>query len=171
MTKVFVTSGNAKTGSTAIAALAKVGDAHIVAGVRDVEKSKDNLLALGANDVIKFDFDDVSTYAPALEGVESVLYVHGVVNPFEKAEEWAQKFIEASKQAGVKFIAKVSAIGADPAAPGIIGSHGKTDQLFRDSGINFSSIKPNSFLENWFNSAASIKVCLLPPLSSGSPSL
>jgi hypothetical protein len=57
--------------------------------------------------------------------------------------------IDAAKRAGVRHIVKLSAIGVDDATqPTAIKGHAANEQHIRESGLEFTFLRPNSFMQN-----------------------
>jgi len=149
-TKILITAGTSKTGSATIKDLVKLNKGyHIVAGTRDVHKNKDSLLAIGANEVVHFDVEDPNTFAPALQGIERVFYVHP--GSLDNAEKWTKSLAEVVKTVpSVKFIARLSAFQSNPDHKHYAGrNNGLADKALYDTGIDFAGIGPNYFFENW----------------------
>src|SRR5439155_19345277 len=61
-------------------------------------------------------------------------------------------FIDATKRAGVRHIVKLSVTGADTEPPFAFGKwHAASDQHVRESGLAFTFLRPNSFMQNFIN--------------------
>jgi uncharacterized protein YbjT (DUF2867 family) len=101
------------------------------------------------------DFADKDSLRNALEEVDvAYLLVPGV----PKMMEMSRNFIEIAKETGVKRIVKQSVLGANPDAPvEILKLHGLIDNELKDSGIAYTIIQPNGFMQNFIGSADSIK--------------
>jgi uncharacterized protein YbjT (DUF2867 family) len=64
--------------------------------------------------------------------------------------ELANAFVDAAKRAGVRHVVKLSAIGADAAPPFTVGKwHAANEQHIRESGLGFTFLRPNSFMQNF----------------------
>ena len=60
-------------------------------------------------------------------------------------------FIEACKMAGVKYVVKLSAFGADPASPvNFLRWHGEIEARLAASGLQFTVLRPHVFMQNIF---------------------
>jgi uncharacterized protein YbjT (DUF2867 family) len=105
-------------------------------------------------EVVLGDFDDPSSLETALTGVEKAL----LLPPFHpKIVEYQTNFINAAKKVGTSYIVKFSAFGADPNSPIVLGRwHGEGEKLLAESGIPFTSLQPNGFMQNLFTSASTI---------------
>lgn len=63
--------------------------------------------------------------------------------------DWQHNFIAAAKRAGTKHVVKFSALGADPNSPMLLGRlHGEGEKLLEASGIDFTHLRPNGFMQN-----------------------
>src|SRR5260370_19438183 len=62
----------------------------------------------------------------------------------------ANAFVDAAKRAGVRHVGKLSAIGADAAPLYTFGKwHAANEQHIRESGLAFTFLRPNSFMQNF----------------------
>src|SRR5262249_21110014 len=101
------------------------------------------------------DFDRPDTLERALAGVERALLLSAVD---ERLVEREARFVAAAKKAGVRHLVKFSAIGAHPAASFTFGRQpGASEHAIIDSGVPFTFIQPNFFMQNLLWSADAIK--------------
>ena len=96
------------------------------------------------------DFDDASSLDAALAGVERAF----LLSP-SSAEQVAREanFIRAAKRAGVRHVVKFSILGAASNSPSrLIRRHGEAEKMLEDSGIAFTMLRPNYFMQNllWY---------------------
>src|SRR5438132_13458638 len=64
--------------------------------------------------------------------------------------EVTKAFVDAAKRGGVRHIVKLSAIGADASPPYTFGQwHRANEQHIRESGLAFTFLRPNSFMQNF----------------------
>jgi len=117
----------------------------IRAGVRDQAKARKQF---GADIALAtFDFEDTSSFPGALEGVEKVFLLPPLM---PNQVDVANAFVDAAKRAGVRHIVKLSAIGADASPPYTFGKwHAANEQHIRESGLAFTFLRPNSFMQNF----------------------
>src|SRR5207249_7849316 len=95
-----------------------------------------------------FDFENEQTFSGALEGVEKVFLLPPLL---PNQLEVTNAFVDAAKRAGVRHIVKLSAIGVDDETrPTPIKWHGANEQHIRESGVAFTFLRPNSFMQNFF---------------------
>jgi uncharacterized protein YbjT (DUF2867 family) len=84
--------------------------ARFKVAARNPEKAK-----AAGSDVVRHDWDDFSSYLPALKGVEK-LFLLTPTN--ERQLSYVLQMMAAAKRAGIRHIVKLSAIGAEM-EPGI----------------------------------------------------
>lgn len=155
---ILVTGATGNVGSQVVQQLIASGVTPRVA-VRSISKAE-SLKKAGAEPV-EMDLDRPETVQSALTGVDKVF----LVSPFvPNMVELTAILIEAAKRANVQQIVKLSAL----AQPGIALSkwHSEMEkaiaqartQGFASSGIAFTFLRPNGFMQNFANAmAASIK--------------
>ncbi len=143
------------TGTVSSALIDELGDApgiHRRALVRDGAKV-DGLRQRGI-EVVTADLDDPRTLGPAFEGVDGV-WALASVNP--RAPEHNMNIVWAARQAGVRFIVRMSAVGAAHDAPTRNGRlHALSDQELQGSGLQWTILKPHFFMQNLFGAAGSV---------------
>jgi uncharacterized protein YbjT (DUF2867 family) len=111
-------------------------------------RSKDalrNFEALGVRAVIG-DFERPGTCAEALAGVRQVFLL---TVPQPAAPVLEREFLKTCKAKGVQHVVRLSAIGANPwAASGLLRCHGRCEQQLEDSGLSWTVLRPNMFMQN-----------------------
>jgi uncharacterized protein YbjT (DUF2867 family) len=149
---ILVTGGTGKTGFELIEALA--GQAvNVRAMVRDPSRATN--LQLPHVTLVAGDFKDTASLDRALSGCEQAFLVSP---PVENLHELEIPFIDAAKRAGVKHIVKLSAVGAAADAPHRFGRwHFASEQHLRDSGLDFTILRANFFMQNLLGAAGMIK--------------
>jgi len=149
---IIVTGATGTNGRLVVDALL-AGGASVRAMVQNRAKAAD-LQQAGA-DVVVADFDRPQTLDAALAGVERALLLSAVD---ERLVEREARFVERARKAGVRHLVKFSAIGAHPAASFTFGrQHGQSERVIQDSGLPFTFIQPNFFMQNLLWSADTIK--------------
>jgi uncharacterized protein YbjT (DUF2867 family) len=141
---VLVTGATGTIGRDVARRLAEKGVA-VRAGVRDQAKARKQL---GADIALApFDFENEKTFSGALEGVEK-LFLLPPLPPNQL--EITNAFVDAAKRAGVGHIVKLSAIGVDDETrPTAVKWHRANEQHIRESGLEFTFLRPNSFMQNF----------------------
>lgn len=143
---ILVTGATGTIGRDVTKELVKKG-AVVRAGVRNLDKAKkifDSKITL-----TPFDFENPQSFSNALEDVTKVF----VLPPLKPNQvEATNSFVDAARNAGVEHIVKLSAIGADAEPAFTFGSwHSAEDQHICDSGVAFTILRPNSFMQNFIN--------------------
>jgi uncharacterized protein YbjT (DUF2867 family) len=143
---VLVTGATGTIGRDVAKILSEKGVA-VRAGVRDQAKARTQFgpdIALAT-----FDFEDDASFPDALKGVEKIFLLPPLM-PNQVAVTNA--FIDETKRAGVRHIVKLSVIGADTDPPYTFGKwHAAADRHIRESGLAFTFLRPNSFMQNFMN--------------------
>lgn len=108
----------------------------------------------GARAVIG-DYDDLASLDAAFAGIEAV-YAVTPVSP--RALDWMRTLIDAARRAGVRRFVKMSGMTASPdAGAALIRKHGEADEYLRASGVPYTILRPNSFMQNQLGNIGSIK--------------
>jgi len=143
---ILVTGATGTIGREVIRHLLKK-NAGVRAGVRDAGKAKTQFG--GSVELTNFDFEDPASYPVALRDIEKLFILPPLI---PNQVEVTTPLVDAAKSAGVRHIVKLSAVGADPAASFTLGRwHGQTDEYVRRSGLGFTLLRPNSFMQNFIN--------------------
>src|SRR6266480_5845813 len=141
---ILVTGATGTVGRDVTKLLSKKG-AAIRAGVRDQAKARpqfDDDIALAT-----FDFENEASFARALGGVTKVFLLPPLL---PNQVELTNAFVDAAKRAGVRRIVKLSAIGVDNEIQFTVGKwHAANEQHIRESGLAFTFLRPNSFMQNF----------------------
>jgi uncharacterized protein YbjT (DUF2867 family) len=146
MSKILVTGATGTIGKEVVRAL-RAKNLTVRAGARTPEKLE-ALKKLGA-EVVALDFNDAASVRAAFQGVDRVF----LLTPFvDNATELAKAAIAAAREAGVRFILRMSGAGADANAPAALPrEHGVIENLVKDSGIPWAIIQPSFFMDNFIN--------------------
>jgi len=119
------------------------------------DPSRAALLHRAGAELVVADFDRADTLDAALAGVERSLLLSAVDRRLVERET---RFVERARRAGLNHLVKFSAIGAHPAASFTFGrQHGTSERTIMDSGLPFTFVQPNFFMQNLLWSAGSIK--------------
>ncbi len=144
--KILVTGATGTIGSQVATALLDA-NADVRVGLRDPSKGT-ALRAQGA-EVVRFDFEDETTFGEAFAGVERVF----LLTPFvEKFVPVVERVAKAARAAGTRFIARMSALGADPQADdGLSKQHGQAEAAVKATGVDWTVVRPTFFQDNVLN--------------------
>ncbi len=124
--------------------------ANIVAGTRDVAKLS-SLAARGVN-VRRIDFDDPSSLATAFADVQRALIIStdAIMEPDIRLRQHLAA-VAAAVKAGVEHIVYTSLPNAGPESPvPFAPDHRKTEQAIAESGVAFTFLRNNFYMENTF---------------------
>jgi len=148
---ILLTGVTGKTGGVAARALA--GKVPLRAITRNESRAAE-IKALGIEPFVG-DAGDPAVVAKAAAGVEKALLV---MNNSAKQADTEKRFIDAAKGAGVKHIVKMSSTEAvEGAKSSIPAGHVAVEKHLKASGLAWTLIKPNFFMQNLLGSARSIK--------------
>jgi uncharacterized protein YbjT (DUF2867 family) len=127
-------------------------DAQVRAFVRNPKKAL-MLKELGVEVVIG-DFNEPETLNAALKDVEKALLLS---TPDLQQVKLQSNFIKAAKHSGIRHVVKFSALGANLNAPAaILKWHGQTEKQLEETGIPFTHLRPNVFMQNMLRVAQTI---------------
>jgi len=142
---ILILGATGKTGSQLIRPLKSKG--HLVrALVRDVNKGAD-LKKEGA-DIFVGDMLNLESLKDAFTGT-TVVYVCTPVTP--RALEMAEVIFKAAERFGRPHLVRLSVIGASINGPNENSRmHFQADDMLQRSGLNYTILKPNFFMDNLF---------------------
>jgi uncharacterized protein YbjT (DUF2867 family) len=149
---ILVTGATGNNGSEIVKQLSAAG-APVRALVRNPAKAA---AIKGPNvEIFEGDLGKPATLDAAMAGVERVLLCSG----FSSDEVDMQgNMVKAARRAGSPHMVKFSVIGADPTSPyRILSDHGQIEKQIEASGLPFTHLRPNSFMQNLLMFAGSIK--------------
>ncbi|MFO0660862.1 MAG: SDR family oxidoreductase [Polyangiaceae bacterium] len=145
MTTILVTGATGTVGTQVVKALAEKSGTQVRVGVRNASSYKGT-----TNDRIKaveLDWANAESQRAALAGVDRAF----LLTPFVPNQvEIGTSFVDLAKQAGVKHLVKLSAIGCE-IEPGIqLGRwHRAIEKHVEASGLAWTFLRPNNFMENF----------------------
>lgn len=149
---LLLTGVTGKTGGASAQALLKAG-IKFRAIVRNAEKAA-ALKAAGVELVIG-DVTDRAVLEKAMTGVDKVLMT---LPNGEKQLDLEKQFVDVAKARGVKHVVKMSSMEATATARAPIPKiHHASEQYLQKSGLAWTMIKPNFFMQNFLGSAGTIK--------------
>ncbi len=121
--------------------------------VRD--KTRADKIALPGVELVQGDFDHPETLRAALSGIERAF----LLSPSsQNAEKQQLAFLESAKQCGVKHIVKLSQLGADSSSSQrFLRYHGAVEDAIRASGLEYTFLRPNLFMQTVLSFADTIK--------------
>lgn len=153
MANILVTGATGTIGSNLVEKLA-AANVPARALVRTHEKAE-QIKQLGLETALG-DLEKPETLRAALDRIEKVFLLSA---PEERQAELQSNLIEAAKSVGVRHIVKLSAIGVGSGLESIsLGRlHRQTEEELERSGIAYTHLRPNGFMQNSFMFAKTIK--------------
>ena len=150
MGRIFIAGAAGNIGSALVDTLEN--KAEVVAGVRSPEKGE--ALAARGVEARVFDFADADSMTEAMDGCDRMF----LVVPFrEQLARYGRLAVDAAKKAGIGYVVRSSGYGASSDAHWRLGrEQGMVDQFVEDSGIAFTILRPNSFMQNFIGPLASM---------------
>ncbi|MDO6389521.1 SDR family oxidoreductase [Pontibacter sp. BT731] len=151
---ILVTGATGTVGHEIVKQLA-MQDVTVRAGVHSVIKGE-NLKRLPGVEIVEIDFTDPASLHAAFTNADQLV----LITPLSESQlEMVRNLVEEAKRRGVKYIVRLSALGAG-AEPGIqLGRwHREMEKYVEESGIPYTILRPAGFMQNLVNySAESIK--------------
>jgi uncharacterized protein YbjT (DUF2867 family) len=156
---VFVTGATGNTGRPLVEELL-TRDAVVRVMVRSADAQ-----VPGDPEKVVADFDDPGSLRTALEGVRRAYLV---TPSSERAERQQLDFVDAARAAGVERLVVLSQLGSVAGSPvRFLRYHAAVEQHVRDSGTDFTFLRPNLYFQGLFAwPAASSGTECSPPRSA-----
>ncbi|MEU2090475.1 NAD(P)H-binding protein [Nocardia beijingensis] len=147
---IVITGATGTIGSEIVRQLSSRGTA-----IRAVTRDPDRADVPAGVEVARGDYTDVASMAKAMAGAEAA-FVVGVLGP--EYAELDRALIATARDAGVGRIVKLSAIGTGDPGLGRVGTwHMPGEQAARESGVDWTILRPSSFASNTLSWAAAIR--------------
>ncbi len=137
---ILVIGATGNLGSEITRQLADKGH-KVRVGVRKPEQYQ---ATSGNVEAVRFDFDDPTTYCPALDGIKKLFLIALPLDP--EAPVMLAPVIQAAKQAGVEQIVFTSAYGVDQNEEAPLR---KVERLLEASALGHTVLRPNFFMDNF----------------------
>lgn len=104
---------------------------------------------------VRGDFDDPESMRAACEGVSRAFLL---TNSTERAEQQQIDFTRVAQESGVRHIVKLSQLHADASSPErFLRYHGAVEAAIRASGLTFTFLRPNLYMQGLLNFRESIR--------------
>lgn len=147
---IVITGATGTIGSEIVRQLSERGTA-----IRAVTRNPDRAHVPTGVEVVRGDYTDPASMAKAMAGAEAAFIV-GVLGP--EYVELDRALIATARDAGVGRIVKLSAIGTGDSGLGRVGTwHLPGEQAARESGVDWTILRPSSFASNTLSWAAAIR--------------
>ena len=144
--KILITGATGQVGSKVIEFILnseQAGTVEIVAAVRTTEKAN-YFSDRGISSVI-FDFDNETTHAAALKGIDRVFIVTGYTVDMLRQ---SKALIDAAKVAGVHHVVHLGACGRDDTTVAHWAWHQLVERYIEWSGFSYTHLRPETFMQN-----------------------
>jgi len=149
---ILVTGATGTNGVELISQLAAMGE-PCRALVRDPQESAK--LLPPDTELFRGDLGDRAALDEAMRGIEKV-FLLCPVHP--KQVEWEGNVVDAAKAAGVRHLVKFSVIHASPESrSALLRWHAATEDRIRSSGVPFTFLRPNMFMQELLRQADAIR--------------
>lgn len=147
---IVITGATGTIGSEIVRQLSSRGTA-----IRAVTRDPDRADVPAGVEVARGDYTDLASMAKAMAGAEAAFIV-GVLGP--EYVELDRALIATARDAGVGRIVKLSAIGTGDPGLGRVGTwHMPGEQAARESGVDWTILRPSSFASNTLSWAGAIR--------------
>jgi uncharacterized protein YbjT (DUF2867 family) len=144
---ILVSGASGTVGSEVVRQLFSSTDVNIKAAARSVEKIKN--LEGDRVKAISIDYNKPESLKEALKNVDRLFLLTPDV---PNADELASNLVNEAKRTGVRYIVKQSIMGADEDANvGTMCLHRKAERIIEESGIPYTFLRPNEFMQNFIN--------------------
>ncbi|MFC5704056.1 SDR family oxidoreductase [Cohnella faecalis] len=142
--KILVTGATGQLGALVVDKLLQTVPASDLAiSVRNPEKAA-HLQERGV-DVRQADFEQPETLEKAFAGVDRLLIIS---TAGENRIEQHKAAVNAAQKSGVSFIAYTSVVNAQDSTAALASDHRETENLIRQTGIPYSFLRNNWYIEN-----------------------
>ncbi len=148
---ILLTGITGKTGSGVLRALLKK-KVPLRALVRDLDKVKQ--FSNPEFEIVQGDFEDEASLENALAGVDKAFML---MPNIEAQLENEKRFVDLAKKNNVSHVVKLSASGADANSPALLKRfHGQSEEYLAQSGLAYTSVRPNFYMQNMLQCATTI---------------
>lgn len=145
--KYGITAATGKFGKTAVETLLKTVDpTDIVAIVRNPEKAKQSLPK--NIEIRQGDYTKLEQLEEAFQGIDRLLFISSLPGGNYPRDKQHLNVVAAAKKAKVDYIAYTSFPHADQAKSALSADHRITEKALQDSGVAYSFLRNNWYLEN-----------------------
>lgn len=142
--RILIVGATGNIGSALVSELQR-REATVFAGVRQSSKPRGRKSPDAPS--IAFDFEKPETMKEAFSKVDRAFLLLPLA---EQMVKYGKAAVDAAKEAGLSFLVKSSELGADPHSPKLaLQAQGSVDQYLQASGVAWSILRPNFFMQNF----------------------
>ena len=136
--RILVTGASGNVGAPLVEQLV-AGGAHVLVACRDMARAR----VPAGTTAVRFDFEDPSTHAPALEGVEKLFLLRPPA--ITDMKRHMLPVVRAARDAGVRHIVFLSLLGVEknPVVP-----HAKVERFILEAKVPHTFLRPGFFMQN-----------------------
>jgi uncharacterized protein YbjT (DUF2867 family) len=165
---ILLTGATGKTGAVAARLIAEQG---VPARALARNAAKAESLAAAGIELVVGDVSEPASLRTAMQGIDRALLI---LNNTRDQLAMERQFVDIAKECGVKHLVKMSSMeaAADAKSP-IPQTHWAVEQYIKQSGLSWTMIKPNFFMQNLLGNAATIKSMhkFFLPMGSGTTAM
>lgn len=141
MSMILVTGASGTVGSVVLKEVLKTGKS-----VKAMYRSRDDAARVPAGTpTVIADFADKASLVRALDGVDTIYLV---CSPVRELVQLECNMVDPCREAGVRHIVLNSALGASDYPKSFPSWHRKVEDKHKASGIEYTILRPNSFMQN-----------------------
>jgi uncharacterized protein YbjT (DUF2867 family) len=149
--RILITGTTGAVGSEVVKQLASSSDKNIIRAAVHTKNKVDKLKEDNETvvDIVTIDYNKPETIAHALNHMDR-LFLVTVHAP--NIADISTTMIREAKKNGVKYLVKLSMMGADAEHGTTIGRlHRQEEKVIEESGIAYTFLRPTSFMQNFVN--------------------
>ena len=106
-------------------------------------------------EAVEMNFADAGSIERAFSGAD---YLFLLTPNAEQSVQWAKQAIDIARQVGISHIVRLSAMGAENDPPvRLLHWHYEVEQYLQNSGVPFTILRPNAFMENFLYQVDAIR--------------
>ena len=148
---ILVTGATGTVGSEVVKQLAAISSSsgyNVRAAVHSNNKSvKLRQLDSEGVEIVDLDYTKQETVAHALNNVDKIFLQ---TLPTPNVADICSNIINEAKKNGVKYVVKLSAMGADSEPRStVLRLHGEEEKIIEDSGIPYTFLRPPAYMQNF----------------------
>jgi uncharacterized protein YbjT (DUF2867 family) len=146
---ILVTGASGNIGSEIVKQLLGVAPAFSIKAAVHSRQNVKNVKDGDRVKVIPIDCNELDTLREALKDVDKLFLLTPDV---PNAPDLASNAVSEAKKVGIRHIVKQSVMGADLEADvGTMRLHRQVEEIIEQSGIPFTFLRPNEFMQNFIN--------------------